>query len=170
MERPLVFEDASSHQLSYLQLAGPTVFLGLTRNVCTVCVEKIVQKIVPKPRRTESSSSVLLHEVTSGFLSSLVVDLTLYPLETLIARLHCQGLPILVENVETGIGVQYISSFHRGLFDCGLGVWEAEGLLGFYKGLSALFLKYAMHGLLVLLLWKLIKYTEGSGNHSRSGH
>lgn len=168
LERPLVFEDSSNHQLSYRQLAGPTIFLGLSRSLCIMGVETVIQRVLPRPT-PGSSSKLLMHRVASVFLSSLTVDLMLYPLETLVARLHCQGLPVLVENVETGTGVQYVTSFHRGLFDCGLGVWEAEGLAGFYKGLSALFLKYALHGMFVLLLWKLIKYTEGSSNHSRRG-
>ena len=102
----------------------------------------------------------ILHKLFVGYLSSLLADILLYPLLTVTIRLHCQGLPVLVNNVETGIGVQYITTYYSGPVDCVMGILEAEGVTGFYKGLSALLLQYAIQGLLILLLWRVVIYWE----------
>lgn len=78
----------------------------------------------------------------------------MYPLRTVIVRLHLQGLPILVENVELGTGVQYVTTYYTGPIDCIQGIWEAEGLSGFYKGLSSVLLQYIIYVLFLLIVWR----------------
>lgn len=74
---------------------------------------------------------------------------------------------MLVDNIETGLEVQYITSYHSGLLDCLRAVWESEGLMGFFKGFSSVLLQYTVQGLLLLILWRALGYYE---NRMRQSH
>ena len=159
-ERPLVYSDPSK-RLSFLQLLLPTVLLGIAHSTTSQLVEGGLQRLV-RERRPVSSSSLhhVLYRLTAVYTGSFLCDALLYPLETVLVRLHCQGIPVLVDNVETGLGVQYITSYHTGLIDCVRGVWDAEGLIGFFKGFSSLLLQYALQGLVLMVLWRALAYYE----------
>ena len=115
-------------------------------------------------RNAVSLPSALLKKLFSNVWASFLVNLLLYPLLTVTVRLHCQGLPILVNNMETGSGVQFVTTFYSGPLDCIVGIWEAEGVAGFYKGMSALLLQYSVQGLLIFLLWRGVAYWERHRN------
>ena len=85
-------------------------------------------------------------------------------------RLHIQGVPVLVENIETGSGVQYVTTFYSGPIDCIQGIWEAEGITGFYKGMSAVILQHVLHGLLLVILWRGLVYWERLQKGQNSNH
>lgn len=108
-----------------------------------------------------------MHRLSTTYISSFLVDSLLYPMGTVVARLHCQGLPILVNNVDTGSGVQYVTTYYTGTVDCVQGVWIAEGFSGFYKGFSAVLLQYAVYGALLMVMWKGVRYLDSL---KKTGH
>ena len=83
-------------------------------------------------------------------------DCVLYPLETVLVRLYCQGMPVLVDNVQTGRDVMFISTYYTGVVNCVTEIWGAEGVWGFYKGFSSLLLRYAVHGVVLVVLWRIV--------------
>lgn len=91
-------------------------------------------------------------------------------MRTVMLRLHIQGVPVLVENIETGSGVQYVTTFYSGPIDCIQGIWEAEGIAGFYKGMSAVILQHVLHGLLLVILWRGLVYWERLQKGQNSNH
>lgn len=162
-----------SKRLSFLQLLLPTLLLGFTRSSAAQLTDGALQRVVqehPHPSSSSSSSSSLRHvlyRLTAVYAGSFLCDTLLYPFETVVVRLHCQGVPVLVDNVDTGLGVQYITSYHSGLIDCVRGVWDVEGLVGFFKGFSSLLLQYALQGMVLFLLWRALTYYE---NRTRQTH
>lgn len=69
-------------------------------------------------------------------------------------RLYCQGMPALVDNIQNGVEVMYVSSYNGGVVDCARGILDSEGPLGFFKGVSSLLIKYAVYGLILTVLWR----------------
>ena len=168
-ERPLVYSDPSK-RLSFLQLLLPTLILGVAHSTTSQLVDGGMQRLARERQPMTTTSSSLhhvLYRLTAVYTGSFLCDALLYPLETVLVRLHCQGVPVLVDNVETGLGVQYITSYHTGLIDCVRSVWDAEGLIGFFKGFSSLLLQYALQGLVLMVLWRALAYYE---NRTRQPH
>ena len=94
------------------------------------------------------------------YLSLLLTDVLLYPLETVLVRLYCQGMPALVDNIQNGLEGSFVSSYYRGVIDCVTGIWDSEGPLGFFKGFSSLLIRYSIHGMVLLLLWRTAQTLE----------
>ena len=65
-------------------------------------------------------------------------------------------MPVLVDNVQTGTDVVFISTYYSGFMDSVFGIWDTEGPWGFYKGFSSLLLRYLVHGTVLLVLWRTI--------------
>ena len=64
-------------------------------------------------------------------------------------------MPVLVDNVQTGLDISFVTTFYRGFWDCVNVIWESEGPFGFFRGYSALLLRYLLHGSLLFLLWRI---------------
>ncbi len=160
LERPLLYPDPTSNRLSYTQLLAPTLITSILSDLLLAGVAApLIGRFVSR-RQPVSVPSQIFKKLFSTILSSFVTDLLLYPLLTVTIRLHCQGIPVLVANMESGSGVQFVKTFYSGPLDCIKGIWEAEGLTGFYKGLSGLLIQYIVQGILLLLLWKGVVYWE----------
>ena len=160
MERPLLYPDPSN-RLSYFQLLAPTLITSMLKDLISAGISPLIgRRFTSEHHSVAPPPSLVFRKLCSTVVSSFLVDLLLYPLQTVLIRLHCQGLPILVENMETGSGVQFVTTFYSGPLDCISGVWEAEGVVGFYKGFSALLLQYAVQGVLLVLLWRGVVYWE----------
>ena len=164
MERPLLYPDANK-RLSYAQLLLPTLLLTLGHSATVQLSEGAVQRLLPS--RHTNSLHLVLYRVTAVTAVSFMADALLYPLGTVVARLHFQGLPVLVENIESGLEVQYITSYYSGFLYCVRSVWESEGVHGFFKGFSSVLLQYAVQGAVLLLLWRALSYYE---NWSKRPH
>ena len=96
-----------------------------------------------------------MHGLWVAYFSSFLSETVLYPLETVVARMTCQGMPVLVDNIQTGLDISFVTTFYRGFTDCVVVIWESEGVFGFFRGYSALLLRYLLHGSLLFLLWRL---------------
>ncbi|XP_019853220.1 PREDICTED: solute carrier family 25 member 46-like isoform X3 [Amphimedon queenslandica] len=172
LERPLLISNDPSKRLSFLQLVVPTV---VTSVFCDILREQVLKLVTQFPplKRVQSSKShhlsprSLLKQLWASYISSFVVDMVTYPLRTIVLRLHLQGLPVLVENVETGISVNFVTTFYTGPIDCAQGIWEAEGFTGFYKGFSSVLLQYSLYGLFLVIVWRGIQQWERLKDNNR---
>ncbi|PIK39103.1 putative solute carrier family 25 member 46 isoform X2 [Apostichopus japonicus] len=84
-------------------------------------------------------------ELVASFLGNLTADCILYPLETVLARLHIQGTRTIIDNTDLGHGVIPVSTKYEGMMQCFRAIQEGEGVEGLFKGFGALILQYALH-------------------------
>jgi solute carrier family 25 protein 46 len=81
----------------------------------------------------------------SNMLGCLAADALLFPLETVLHRLHLQGTRTLIDNLDSGREVIHIMTRYDGFFDCLGAVMREEGVSGLYRGFGALVLQYLVH-------------------------
>ncbi len=83
-------------------------------------------------------------EQLASLMGHFFADALLYPLETIVHRLHMQGCRTIVDNLDTGREVIPILTRYEGFFDCLSTVLEEEGPAGLFRGFGALILQYAV--------------------------
>ncbi|XP_074650437.1 mitochondrial outer membrane protein SLC25A46-like [Tubulanus polymorphus] len=93
-------------------------------------------------------------ELLATFSGSICADVMLYPLETVVHRLHVQGTRTIIDNTDIGLGVIPINTSYEGAIDCFKSILINEGMLGFYKGFGALVIQYTLH----VVILKLTKF------------
>lgn len=87
---------------------------------------------------------------------------------------YCQSWSHLHTNTKALRSNCSLSAFqgrlYHGFSDCMLKVCQAEGLLGFYKGMGPVFLRLAPHTVLSMLFWDLMRQqtVKNNQNHARS--
>ncbi|KAG0725833.1 Solute carrier family 25 member 35 [Chionoecetes opilio] len=86
----------------------------------------------------DSWQSTLFGAMTSG----VVIAACMSPFDVIATRMYNQGLD------SHGRGMLY-----NNIFDCFLKIYRSEGLRGFYKGWSAIYLRVGPHSFLNLILW-----------------
>ncbi|KAF4015397.1 hypothetical protein G4228_006236 [Cervus hanglu yarkandensis] len=158
----------SKRLLPLLSLVFPTVLHGVLHYVISSVVQKVVLLILKRKAYDghlgESASPVqsmldaYFPELIANFVASLCSDVTLYPLETVLHRLHVQGTRTIIDNTDLGYEVLPINTQYEGMRDCLRTVRQEEGLLGFYKGFGAVVIQYALHAA-VLQITKVIYST-----------
>ena len=80
----------------------------------------------------------------SAAVGSLIADVVLYPLETVLNRLHLQGSRTIIDNLDSGFEVVPVITRYEGFFDCCESIRSEEGFGGFYRGFGALVLQYTV--------------------------
>lgn len=156
LDRPWFRED-ELRRIPFLLLATPTLLHGLLSSMASHGIRGLLQRVLHTHTPPSSPHTLYTSAISAlwvDYLSLLLSDVLLYPLETVLVRLYCQGMPALVDDIQTGTGVTYVSTYNTGLLDCLSGVWENEGALGFFKGFSSLLIRYAIHGLVLVVLWR----------------
>lgn len=101
------------------------------------------QGAVSKDSGSFVDASVRLH---SAFIGHLASDVLLYPLETILHRLHMQGTRTIIDSLDVGYEVKPILTRYEGFFDCLHTTVQEEGFFGLFKGFGALCLQYAVYG------------------------
>jgi len=79
----------------------------------------------------------------------MVADIILFPLETVLNRLHLQGTRTIIDSLENGVEVTPILTSYAGVMDCVRTTVEEEGMSGLYKGFGALILQYGVQILII---------------------
>lgn len=159
LDRPILREDRF-RRIPFFLLATPTLLHGLLSGVVSHFFHTLFEWVLQRRNRTSpygTQTSVYTSAISAlcvDYFSLLFTDVLLYPLETVLVRLYCQGMPALVDDIQNGTGVIYVSTYYTGVLACVSGVWETEGALGFFKGFSSLLIRYSIHGLLLVLLWR----------------
>lgn len=69
-----------------------------------------------------------------------------YPVETIVHRLHVQGVRAIIDNTDTGVGVLPINSsiYYTDFWSCFKSIEETEGSAGLYKGIGCVLLKFSL--------------------------
>ncbi|XP_009703037.1 PREDICTED: solute carrier family 25 member 46 [Cariama cristata] len=158
----------SKRLLPLMVLTFPTALHGVLHYVISSIVQKLVLFILKRDNShnlpTESSTSVqsmldaYFPELIASFAASLCADVMLYPLETVLHRLHIQGTRTIIDNTDLGYEVLPINTQYEGMRDCINTIKQEEGMLGFYKGFGAVIVQYTLH-VAVLQLTKIIYST-----------
>ena len=76
-------------------------------------------------------------ELMASFAASLCADVLLFPLETVLHRLHIQGTRTIIDNTDLGFEVLPINTQYEGVRDCVNVIRREEGAMGFYKGFGS---------------------------------
>ncbi|XP_058512302.1 mitochondrial outer membrane protein SLC25A46 isoform X1 [Ochotona princeps] len=158
----------SKRLLPLLSLVFPTVLHGLLHYVISSIIQKFVLLILKRKtynshvaENTSPVQSMLdayFPELIANFAASLCSDAILYPLETVLHRLHIQGTRTIIDNTDLGYEVLPINTQYEGMKDCINTIRQEEGVLGFYKGFGAVLIQYTLHAA-VLQITKIIYST-----------
>ncbi|XP_016080428.1 PREDICTED: solute carrier family 25 member 46 [Miniopterus natalensis] len=157
----------SKRLLPLLSLIFPTVLHGVLHYIISSIIQKIVLLILKRKTYShpaESTSPVqsmldaYFPELIANFAASLCSDVILYPLETVLHRLHIQGTRTIIDNTDLGYEVLPINTQYEGMRDCINTIKQEEGMVGFYKGFGAVIIQYTLHAA-VLQVTKIIYST-----------
>uniref|UniRef100_A0A8D0H152 Solute carrier family 25 member 46 n=1 Tax=Sphenodon punctatus TaxID=8508 RepID=A0A8D0H152_SPHPU len=158
----------SKRLLPLIALTFPTVLHGVVHYVISSIIQKFVLLLLKREAShrlpTESTNSVqnmldaYFPELIASFVASLCADVMLYPLETVLHRLHIQGTRTIIDNTDFGYEVLPINTQYEGMRDCINTIKRDEGMLGFYKGFGAVVVQYTLH-VAILQLTKIIYTT-----------
>ncbi|XP_030842378.1 solute carrier family 25 member 35 [Strongylocentrotus purpuratus] len=91
--------------------------------------------------------SSLYIPITSSMVASAAIVVFVTPVDVISIRIYNQGV-----DARTGRGLYY-----RGLWDCALKIWRREGPVGFYKGWSASWFRFAPQTILILSFWNIMQ-------------
>ncbi|RXG73112.1 Solute carrier family 25 member 46 [Armadillidium vulgare] len=132
-----VFKEGLYRLLSFTQPQTGTV-VRLT--------EKKYGRMLPGALLRDPSLSDASIRLQASFIGHCVADAILFPLETILHRLHLQGTRTIIDSLDAGYEVKPILTRYEGFFDCLSTTVKEEGVLGLFKGYGALCIQYAMYG------------------------
>ncbi|KAM9213114.1 mitochondrial outer membrane protein SLC25A46 isoform 2-T2 [Leptosomus discolor] len=141
-----------SHKWNLKQIGGHLLLKGLTDVIAMPFYSASLIETV------QSMLDAYFPELIASFAASLCADVMLYPLETVLHRLHIQGTRTIIDNTDLGYEVLPINTQYEGMRDCINTIKREEGMLGFYKGFGAVIVQYTLH-VAVLQLTKIIYST-----------
>ncbi|XP_023652892.1 mitochondrial outer membrane protein SLC25A46 [Paramormyrops kingsleyae] len=147
-------------------LVFPTILHGVLHYIISSAVQKLVMFFLRRggaPGRPAQAGSETVQgmldayfpELMASFAGSLCADVALFPLETVLHRLHIQGTRTIIDNTDLGFEVLPINTQYEGMRDCVSAIRREEGPLGFYKGFGTVVVQYSLHAA-VLRITKMI--------------
>ncbi|XP_064620316.1 mitochondrial outer membrane protein SLC25A46-like [Lineus longissimus] len=151
----------STRLLPMWKLVVPTMSHGLSHYIIKsvaqytvlLAVRTEMQEDYPHedPPPVKSMYDRYFPELLATFTGGLLADMVLFPIETVLHRLHVQGTRTIIDNTDTGLGVVPINTRYEGFIDCFRSILYEEGFAGLYKGFGALMLQYTIHALILKL-------------------
>lgn len=104
-------------------------------------------------------------ELAAAWAGSLVADVLLFPLETVLHRLGLQGTRTIIDATDGVVAVGNggsplvlpVNTQYDGYSDCLHAIRRKEGVTGFYRGFGALIAQYALHGALLAAARTLLR-------------
>ena len=130
-------------------LIPPTMLHGLLHYVITSFLQYLILARHKKNNRRQSETSeqtpmmeAYFPELMASLTATVLTEILLYPLETVVYRLHLQGTRTMIDDTDNGFAVVSLCTNYDGFTDCFSRIKSEEGLLGFYKGFGALLLQY----------------------------
>lgn len=162
----------SQRLLPLWNLVFPTVLHGILHYVISSSVQRLVLYLLRRrnngsPKHSSPDSQVdavqsmldaYFPELMASFAGSLCADVLLFPLETVLHRLHIQGTRTIIDNTDLGFEVLPINTQYEGMRDCINAIRREEGSMGFYKGFGSIVVQYSLHAA-VLQITKMIYST-----------
>ena len=137
-------------------LVPPTVIHGILHYIVYTAASGVTRKLM---RRKKCKS-----HVKASLLGHFIADTLLYPVETVLHRLHLQGSRTIIDNLDTGREVMPIMSRYEGFFDCLSAVRQEEGFAGLFKGFGALLAQYLVQYAFVKMASALIEEIVKAAN------
>ncbi len=147
-----------SRTLPMWQLIPPTVAHGIAHYIIYTIIKTLSGKIIRSRHRSlqEQQGAVSkpngappglsqYREQVSSTIGHLVADVILFPIETVLHRLHLQGTRTIIDSLDSGKEVMPIITQYEGFGDCFNSILREEGTAGLFKGFGALVLQYAFH-------------------------
>lgn len=142
--------------LPMYSLIAPTLLHGMLHYILKSFIEKTIIKFgqpvgkkVDEDEIAINAGKLYYTQLLAGFLSSLFTDLLLFPLETVVNRLHVQGTRTIIDDTDNGVGVVPLCTNYEGMADCVTSICRDEGPAALYKGLGALFIQYVLQALIL---------------------
>lgn len=162
--------QSGSRTLPMWLLIPPTVLHSLAHYIISTIVKTISGKIlrvrhravqeqrgaISKPSGAPPGLSQY-REQMSSVIGFFMADVILYPIETVLQRLHLQGTRTIIDNLDTGREVMPIITRYEGFADCFHSIVNEEGVSGLFRGFGALMLQYAVQIALLRLSFVSIK-------------
>jgi len=136
-----------------------TVFQGVWLQVLKAThreCEKLKGAVSKDPQLSNLPGLSQYQSQAAALTGHLVADCVLYPLETVLHRLHLQGTRSIIDNLDSGREVVPILTRYEGISDCFSTIVQEEGVSGLFKGFGAVMLQYALHFLIIKFSSKLI--------------
>ncbi|CAB4053877.1 HSP90B [Lepeophtheirus salmonis] len=154
-------------------LITPTVAYGVAHYIISNVVQKSSIDFISSFRRQRAQNkfgavpkedinnkrSDSTDQLFSSLLGSVVADVLLYPLDTVLCRLHVQGSRAISDDMDTGYEVFPVITAYTGFWDCVRAISAEEGNTGFFKGFGALFLHYGL--VYMMIQWSSFLIEEG---------
>ncbi|CAD6186516.1 unnamed protein product [Caenorhabditis auriculariae] len=139
-----------SRRFSILHLAVPTVGYRTTHYIIQTALYnqffRMAKRYVNrKPEVERTRFHEYLPQLFAQMTSSVLTDLILFPVETILHRMYIQGTRTLIDNMDTGVSAVSMSVKYSGFFNCLKQVVEREGVRALYAGVGALALEYMLH-------------------------
>ncbi|XP_033125164.1 solute carrier family 25 member 46-like [Anneissia japonica] len=151
----------TARMMPLLSLVVPATATTLVRYILTSAIQYTTlyfihqhqrKKYMEKNDGTPPARSMLdayFPELFSAFTGHFIVDMALFPVETVLHRLLLQGTRTIIDNTDDGLSVLPITTQYYGFWDCFTVIHYEEGVSGFYKGFGALLLQYAIHAVIL---------------------
>ena len=139
-------------------LIPPTLLHGLVHYIITSCLQHLIliqhKKANQEDSRQHSMVEAYFPELMASLTGTVLTETLLYPLETVMYRLHLQGTRTMIDDTDNGYAVVSLCTNYDGFLDCFSRIKTEEGLTGFYKGFGALLLQY-------LVQFLVLRFTKG---------
>lgn len=162
----------SKRLLPLWNLVLPTVLHGILHYIISSSIQRLVLYLLRRrnngsPKHSSPGSGMdtvqsmldaYFPELMASFAASLCADVLLFPLETVLHRLHIQGTRTIIDNTDLGFEVLPINTQYEGMRDCINAIRREEGTMGFYKGFGSIVVQYSLHAT-VLQITKMIYST-----------
>ncbi|KAF8368201.1 slc-25A46, partial [Pristionchus pacificus] len=142
-----------SRKFSLFHLALPTVFFHTSHYVIHAALYSKLHRIARDYiNRKAPSEKTKMHELIphlfATMTSTVLTDLILFPIETVMHRLYVQGTRTLIDNMDTGIMTISMKIKYDGFFHCLKSIIQTEGCWALYAGVGAVMLEYGLQSLL----------------------
>ena len=133
------------------------VFKSLIETV--IIQQGSTRESTPKPKEDVAiqAGKTYYIQLLAGFVSNLIADVVLYPLETIVFRLHVQGTRTIIDDTDNGIGVVPLCTNYDGMKDCALTICREEGALALFKGIGAVFLQCVIQACVLKITKSIFK-------------
>jgi len=127
-------------------LLPPTVCHGMAHYVVSSGVSAVTFKMMNRRQDSQDKAAVtqVRNEQFSNALGHFLADALLYPVETVLHRLHLQGSRTIIDDLDCGTAVVPVMTRYEGFFDCLETIRGEEGVWGFYRGFGGMLLQYAV--------------------------
>lgn len=151
----------SCRLLPFRCLLLPAALHAILRYAVATSIQRVVLWLHQrsKKQRAEPSNPLDAYfpELAASWAGSLVADVVLFPLETVLHRLALQGTRTIIDATDGVVAVGNggsplvvpVNTQYDGFSDCLHAISRKEGGAGFYRGFGVLVAQYALHGALL---------------------